>query len=62
MSVTKIRLSVDKVSEVSEELYDLLLTAFYDKAESMGLDVAQLDISLENWVIECDLVDTSELR
>ncbi len=60
MSVTKIRLSVDNDSEVSEDLYDLLLTAFYDKAESMGLDVARLGISLENWVIECDLVDSSD--
>lgn len=49
----KISLDVGSSIDVSEELYDLLLEAFYSKARSIGIDIEDAGLCLDDWRIEC---------
>jgi len=51
----KITLDAGLGSEVPDDLYDLLLEAFFVKAAELGLEVDGR--MFDNWRIECDLVD-----
>jgi hypothetical protein len=52
--MTKIVLDVGSGLDVSDELYDLLLAAFYARAEAMGMDTANPRALFDNWRIECE--------
>lgn len=54
--MTKIVLDTGSVTDISDELYDLLLDAFIAKARSLGLtDPESPLVLLDNWHIECEL-------
>ena len=55
MSSIKIRLDAGSGHDVPDELYDLLLEGFWQKARDMGLDPQAPNLMLDNWVIECEL-------
>ena len=53
--MTKIVLDTGSGWDVPDELYDLLLEAFFRKAQEMGLDPMAPNMMLDNWRIECEL-------
>jgi Zn finger protein HypA/HybF involved in hydrogenase expression len=53
-----ISLEVGNISEVSEELYEMLLDAFLAKALAEGYDVVRSPhLMLDHWRISCEVVD-----
>lgn len=52
--MTKIVLDVGSGADVSDELYDLLLAAFYARAEAMGIDTSNPEGLFDDWRIECE--------
>jgi hypothetical protein len=55
MNSVKIELDTGSGYDVPDELYDLLLEAFFQKARAMGLDPTAPNMMLGNWRIECEL-------
>jgi len=54
--MTKIVLDTGSVTDISDELYDMLLDAFIAKARAMGVtDPESPVVLLDNWHIECEL-------
>ena len=54
--MTKIVLDTGSVTDISDELYDMLLDAFMAKARAMGVPDPQSSVVLlDNWRIECEL-------
>ena len=55
-TMTKIVLDTGSVTDISDELYDMLLDAFMAKARTMGVSDPQSPVMLlDNWRIECEL-------
>ena len=55
-TVAEVVLDVDDTDLVSEELYDMLLDAFLEKARRMGYDVANSpDLVLGDWTLKSRL-------
>ena len=54
----KVELDVGSVDDVPEELYEHLLDQFVAKAKEMGYDIVeQPNLLLDNWRIECEILD-----
>jgi hypothetical protein len=47
--LNKITLDISNTEEVSDELYEAILDAFWTKAESMGIDPA--NVLFDEWTI-----------
>ena len=53
----KVTLSPDNTDELPDELYDYLVEQFVAKAQEMGHDIVNTTKVLDNWRIECEIVD-----
>lgn len=53
--MAKIILDAGSGVDVPDELYDMLLEAFYVKAKQMGLNPFAPSVLLDDWKIECEL-------
>ena len=53
----KVVLSPDNTDELPDELYDYLVEQFVAKAQEMGHDIVNTSKTLDNWRIECEIVD-----
>jgi len=51
----KVTLSPDN----TDELYDYLVEQFVAKAQEMGHDIVNTSKTLDNWRIECEIVDNT---
>ena len=51
-----VELDVSDPEEVPEGLYEYLIDQFVEKARTMGYDVIEDDIILDNWKITCEIV------
>jgi hypothetical protein len=55
----KVTLSPDNTDEMPDELYDYLVEQFVAKAQEMGHDIVNTSKTLDNWRIECEIVDNT---